>query len=403
MMDWNALLGLAGIDPAGLQEADPVWQPLFPVDERIAWEGTYAGGSPRPFRIEAGGLGGKPVYFRVFDTGSLELLLEEEEEEETAEGGLLSKVLTGLSILMFGACVGLPAFFGWRNIRAGRADTGSAFRLGLTAGILAMASGTLMSSLTGSFRSAISQIFVGVALSLFVGTLMGLGYLAAEPYLRRYWPDLLISWTRLMAGRYRDPRVGRDILVGAATAMMVGMLLLVASIVPTWFGRPMIHPSMIRLESLMGGRYALGQFVEVSFVLIPMITVLILLLFLLIFRRKMIAVIVALGLMVLTMVSPGLANIESWGDLLGFMMGIGILVLGLTTLIRFGLLAYVTMFFFFFHLEYPFTFDTSAWYSSTAILALLAMVAVAVYAFRIATSGRTIEIPHDPQTAKTLR
>lgn len=238
-------------------------------------------------------------------------------------------------------------------------------------------------------------------MSLFVGTLVGLGYLAAEPYLRRYWPDLLISWTRLMAGRYRDPRVGRDVLVGAATAMVVTMLLVVASIMPTWFGTPMVQPSTIRLESLMGGRYALGLFVDTSFVLIPIVTVLILLLFLLILRRKWIAVAVGFGLMTLTMISPGPANIHNWGDLIGFLMGVVILGVGLMTLIRFGLLAYVAMFFFFFHMEYPITFDTSAWYSGTSILLLLALIAMAAYAFRTATSGLTIESPPDAQSARS--
>ena len=28
-------------------------------------------------------------------------------------------------------------------------------------------------------------------------------YVALEPHVRRLWPDLIISWTRLLAGRYR--------------------------------------------------------------------------------------------------------------------------------------------------------------------------------------------------------
>jgi hypothetical protein len=39
-------------------------------------------------------------------------------------------------------------------------------------------------------------------------------YLAIEPYIRRHWPHAIISWTRLMAGRIRDPLVGRDVLFG---------------------------------------------------------------------------------------------------------------------------------------------------------------------------------------------
>ena len=88
-------------------------------------------------------------------------------------------------------------------------------------------------------------------------------------------------------------------------------------------------------------------------------------------------------------------------DALSFLMGVVILGTGLMTLIRFGLLAYVAMFFFFLHMEYPITFDTSAWYSSTSTLLLPALCAIVVYAFRIATSGRTTEISQDAKSART--
>src|SRR5204863_4868336 len=34
------------------------------------------------------------------------------------------------------------------------------------------------------------------------------------------WPEMLISWTRLLAGRFSDPMVGRDVLAGAAAASL---------------------------------------------------------------------------------------------------------------------------------------------------------------------------------------
>ena len=47
---------------------------------------------------------------------------------------------------------------------------------------------------------------------------MALAYLAIEPYVRRLWPSVLVSWARLVAGRLRDPIIGRDILIGVAFA-----------------------------------------------------------------------------------------------------------------------------------------------------------------------------------------
>jgi len=48
-------------------------------------------------------------------------------------------------------------------------------------------------------------------------------YLALEPYVRRYSPDMLMSWSRLIGGRFRDPRVGRDILAGLCAGILIAL------------------------------------------------------------------------------------------------------------------------------------------------------------------------------------
>jgi hypothetical protein len=53
----------------------------------------------------------------------------------------------------------------------------------------------------------------------FVGITLWLMYAAFEPYCRRFWPDMLLGWSRLLSGRFRDPRVGRDLLVGVAAGV----------------------------------------------------------------------------------------------------------------------------------------------------------------------------------------
>jgi serine/threonine-protein kinase len=53
-------------------------------------------------------------------------------------------------------------------------------------------------------------------------------YVALEPFARRRFPKTLISWKRLLAGRIRDPLVGRDILVGAALGTLSAVILRLA-------------------------------------------------------------------------------------------------------------------------------------------------------------------------------
>jgi hypothetical protein len=39
-------------------------------------------------------------------------------------------------------------------------------------------------------------------------------YMALEPLVRRVWPEILISFTRFLEGRFHDALVGRDVLAG---------------------------------------------------------------------------------------------------------------------------------------------------------------------------------------------
>ncbi len=59
-----------------------------------------------------------------------------------------------------------------------------------------------------------SVIYQIVSFGLYLAVLIGTTYIALEPFARRWWSELLISWNRLLAGDFRDPMIGRDILVG---------------------------------------------------------------------------------------------------------------------------------------------------------------------------------------------
>src|SRR5207249_1641223 len=58
-------------------------------------------------------------------------------------------------------------------------------------------------------------------------------YLGVEPFLRRRWPHRLIGWTRLLEGRFADPLVGREVLLG----FLAGAGIALASCIPAAFER----------------------------------------------------------------------------------------------------------------------------------------------------------------------
>src|SRR5215207_6424761 len=62
------------------------------------------------------------------------------------------------------------------------------------------------------------------------GALTGILYVALELWVRRWWPHAMIGWARVVAGRWRDPLVARDVLVAVATIAALGCVVAVAQI-----------------------------------------------------------------------------------------------------------------------------------------------------------------------------
>ena len=62
----------------------------------------------------------------------------------------------------------------------------------------------------------LAMFLIAVCTSAFYGVLLWTIYVALEPYVRKHWPQVLVSWTNLLAGRVGDPVVGRDVLLGTA-------------------------------------------------------------------------------------------------------------------------------------------------------------------------------------------
>ena len=55
---------------------------------------------------------------------------------------------------------------------------------------------------------------MGLSMNLLAAALIWVLYVALEPYVRRRWPQTIISWTRVLNGQMRDPVVGGHILAG---------------------------------------------------------------------------------------------------------------------------------------------------------------------------------------------
>jgi hypothetical protein len=68
------------------------------------------------------------------------------------------------------------------------------------------------------YRLETDFLLGGLGATALWGALAWVGYLALEPHFRKLWPGLLVSWSRLLEGRVRDPLVGRHLLIGCLAA-----------------------------------------------------------------------------------------------------------------------------------------------------------------------------------------
>src|ERR1017187_5785962 len=67
---------------------------------------------------------------------------------------------------------------------------------------------------------ALGLFIIAASPGLFISAVTWILYLALEPWVRRHWPQTVISWSRLVSGQARDPLLGRDILFGVILGMV---------------------------------------------------------------------------------------------------------------------------------------------------------------------------------------
>jgi hypothetical protein len=207
---------------------------------------------------------------------------------------------------------------------------------------------------------------------------------------RKFWPSTVISWSRLLAGRYRDAQVGRDVLIGVFVAMAV---LLVGSLdffLRPVFGYPALPPVVPNLETLSGARPVLALALAVVFdaafnslwIIFALVAVNLLV------RRIWITAIVMVGFLMLT----GLGSIDGPPPLwLRLATALIILSAIVYVMLRFGLLTTMTFFAVNFLINSAvLTLDSSRWFFSTSVTVMAIVAALAVYAFYASRGGEPL-------------
>ena len=377
--DWSLAFREAGLEIANFKSVPSTSIPLHAYDARAAWDGPDPEHPELTTHVEAAAFRGKFIYFETIYPWDQPL----RQEQPPQSGGtkVLIFLLIGIYLLALFGSLALAR----RNLRLGRGDRRGATRVALVYFTVNMLVWLFAEHHNALAVREFDLFLLHLAMAVFTSTFLWLLYVGLEPFIRRRWPGWIISWSRVLGGDFRDPLVGRDILLGAVIGAAMMLTMMLAHLSPMLIGKApalLLNPGV----EYMGSRFFIRLSTQIMAGLFQaFISVFLLLLFVLILRKDRIAVL-ALWLLLTVMLA---LVAEATLVMIPFIaIATGLVVF---TLVRFGLLA-VIMVVFFSHLIvfYPVTTELRAWYALDFTIALVIAIALAAYGFYISLGGQKL-------------
>jgi predicted Ser/Thr protein kinase len=381
-VDWSPMFEFAGLSMADFAPVRAEWTPRIYAEDRAAWEGPMPGAADRTIRVEAASYGDRPVSFQIIWPWTRPVRMD----LPTQQSGLSRALALAGSILVIALMAGAVLLVRY-NLKSGRADRRGASRIAL----VLLAVWTASWALGGRHQYDVNaelQLFFSFFSSALLNTgFTWLFYLALEPFVRRFRPHILISWTRVLAGQVKDPQVARDLLVGVAAGLLMGLVFGVG----TWT-MSLLDAGAPRQPMASNVRYLLGAHHTISLLLqiVPnaLQTSMVSTFFYVMFRAAtgrdwpaIVAVVVLLGAVVMAEDGGG----APW---IALLFGLAIAGPVLFVFLRFGLLSLATMLLVNQALSLvPLTTDLSRAHAGVSTLTALLVLALAVWAFRQSGAG----------------
>jgi Protein kinase domain len=374
--DWNVLFAAAGLDMSKFQSSPPMWASLASSDVRQAWTGQWPGYGNRPLHVEGAAWHGRPVFFSL--TGPWNTSARMPSSNPDGRGQLITRIL--VTVIILGPTLTAIFLARW-NLKRGKGDRRGAMVLGWAMFSLHMLQFTFQTHFS-SAGNLIYLLVLAVSTGLFWGGAVWMLYLALEPYVRRYWPQAIVSWTRVLAGRWRDPLVGRDVLYGAIVGILFCLIYAIRYHLEARLGAP---PGFGGTDYLGDTRLAIGAWLSH----IPGSISSTLLLFLLLFVFRVLLRNSWLAAAAFVLMFTVLKSASSDYPALEWPIQIVLYIVLAWAALRFGLVALsVALYAGDTALNIPITLNASAWYFTTGTLAVVSIGALAIWGFYTALAGQ---------------
>ena len=374
-IDWSSFLREAGLDSAKARTIQASWYPDVAADQQITWDVEH---DSKSIEVRAGAYRGRPVFFVV------QAPWARPSRAESLRTAFVWKFGSGVFVIVAIAVQLFCVFLARRNIRLGRGDTRGALRVSFVLFAAQFIWMTLSSHYSSNIWWAWGWWQVTVGLCAGIGLQFWIVYVALEPYIRRYWPEMLISWSRFLSGQFRNPLVGRDVLLG----VLFGVLALTAATLPKalphWLAIKGINPIFTGSPPLEDNLTFVGLLISNSIdVIMNSVGFLTVLVILWRLTRSKTAAIIVLGFLGISIHLIG-ENLP-----VEFASQLVRSVLVIICLTRFGLLSLAFALWSFDTLLYsPVTWEISRWYAGRGAAAMLVVLALALYGFRTSLGGR---------------
>jgi len=407
--DWTVLLTAAGLDPATLTALEPPARSAGTSEVTAAWEGSLPKVPAQELSFHARANAGRPVHFSMVQAS--------EQPDEAGSIGSTDIEPSRSAVYWdwhwaFVIIVPLVAagVLSWRNLRLGRGDQRGA---SIVAGVtwVAYMIEFMVSVNVGEQGLATSLVEVfnerALAHALLHAVPNWFLYMAIEPYARKMWPRILVSWARVTSGRLRDPLVGRDLLfgglIGFAAALAVELGFRMGAGLGWMPSEVTPEPLELRVLASQAGMvrgiaHALAipcieTFYALMFALLAQVLL----------KRFWLAVLFAFSIGASNWFISVQPVFGVFGALVVSIALTGALVL---PLFRYGLLSALTAGFVVWVLSYvPATFDLSVWYADRVLLGLAAVFALIGFGFFTSLAGRPLfrDVLAEPASKTGLR
>jgi hypothetical protein len=383
--DWRALFAETGLDWAQWTAVPPARTPRVFADTRLAWEGAMPDTGGKRARIEGAAYKGRAVTFDIIGPW------RSDGSSDSARAGAsgtpaatLPASVRGIATIVGVVILLTGVFFARQNLRAGRGDRRGALRLTLFGLTVSTVSWLLVEHHVASAdEGRLYVVFAGISATFSAVVLIF--YTALEPFVRRRWPQMLVSWARLVSGSWRDPLVGRDVLIGCAAGVVTAILTNFSRLIAATAGGALFVPDWNMFD---GTRSMLGAMAGTTQVgaFNGLVSLFILFLLRVILRRDWAAI------SVFVLLSGARYAVSFAGVVLPIIIVIG--AIRALVLIRFGLIAeMVTSLVWTLFMTSPMTLDTSAWYAGPGYATAVFFGAIATYGFTTALGGRSLLEP----------